>query len=149
MMDKEQMKNAILEAKKAKGMRWHEIANEIGMAPVWTAAAGMGEASATEEIAQKMCAVLELDDDVAQALQEAPLKGQWLDRTIPNDPMLYRFYEILSVYGPSIKECVQEEFGDGIMSAIDLTVDVQRDEQPEGDRVQITLNGKFLPYKRW
>ena len=119
------------------------------MAPVWTATCGLGEASATQEIAQKLTAVLDLGDDVADALMECPTKGEWLARSIPNDPMLYRFYEILSVFGPGIKDCVQEEFGDGIMSAIDFTVDVEREENPKGDRVKIVMNGKFLPYMRW
>ncbi|AWN14817.1 Cyanate hydratase [Salinisphaera sp. LB1] len=149
MIDKQQMKRAILEAKKAKGMRWSEIAESIGMAPVWTASLALGEASATEEIAEKLCALLDLDAQVAEALQEPPLKGQWLDRTVPTDPMIYRFYEIMAVYGPAVKACVHEEFGDGIMSAIDFMIDVERVPDPKGDRVKITMNGKFLPYVRW
>ena len=143
------MTRAILDAKKAKGLRWDEIAAEISMAPVWTATACLGEASATEEQAQKITAVLDLGDDVADALQECPLKGQWMDKTIPSDPLLYRFYEILSVFGPGAKQCIHEEFGDGIMSAIDFTIDVAREEHPKGDRVKIVMNGKFLPYVRW
>lgn len=148
-MNKQEMKQAILKAKKAKGLRWDHIAGEIGMSPVWTATCCLGEASATEELAQKLTAVLDLDDDVAEALMECPMKGEWLARGIPNDPMLYRFYEILSVFGPGIKDYVHEEFGDGIMSAIDFMVDVEREENPKGDRVKITMNGKFLPYVRW
>lgn len=148
-MDKKQMTRAILDAKKAKGMRWDEIAKQIGMAPVWTASLALGESSAPEDIAQKLVAVLDLGDDVADALQEYPLKGQWMDRTVPADPMLYRFYEAMAVYGPAVKACVQEEFGDGIMSAIDFMIDVEREENPKGDRVKIIMNGKFLPYVRW
>jgi cyanate lyase len=148
-VEKKDMTRAILDAKKAKGLRWDEIAAEIGMAPVWTATACLGEASATEEQAQKITAVLDLGDDVADALQECPLKGQWMDKTIPSDPLLYRFYEILSVFGPGVKQCIHEEFGDGIMSAIDFTIDVAREEHPKGDRVKIVMNGKFLPYVRW
>lgn len=148
-MDKTQMTQAILEAKKAKGMRWNEIAAAIDMAPVWTAALSMGEASATPEIAQKLIAALDLDDDVADALQECPLKGSWMDKTVPTDPMIYRFYEIMAVYGPAVKACVHEEFGDGIMSAIDFMIDVEREPDPKGDRVKIVMNGKFLPYVRW
>lgn len=148
-MDKQQMKQTILAAKKAKGMRWNEIAEAIDMAPVWTASAALGESSATEEIAHKLCAALDLDDEVAEALQEPPMKGQWLEGTVPTDPMLYRFYEAMCVYGPAVKQCVQEEFGDGIMSAIDFMIDVEREHDPKGDRVKIIMNGKFLPYRRW
>lgn len=148
-MDKQQMKQAILAAKKARGMRWSDVAEAIGMAPVWTASLGLGESSATEEIAHKLCAALDLDDEVAEALQEPPMKGQWLDRTIPVDPLLYRFYEAMAVYGPAVKDCVHEEFGDGIMSAVDFMIDVERVPDPKGDRVKITMNGKFLPYLRW
>jgi len=143
------MKRAILEAKKAKGMRWNEIADSIGMAPVWTASLALGESSATEEIAEKLCATLDLDADVAEALQEPPLKGQWLDQTVPTDPLIYRLYEAMAVYGPAVKSCIHEEFGDGIMSAIDFMIDVDRVPDPKGDRVKITMNGKFLPYRRW
>lgn len=148
-MDKQQMKRTILEAKKAKGLRWDDIAETIGMAPVWTATACLGEASATEDIAHKLCAALGLDDEIAEALQEPPLKGQWMDKTVPTDPLIYRFYEIMAVYGPAVKECIHEEFGDGIMSAIDFKLDVEREPDPKGDRVKITMNGKFLPYVRW
>lgn len=148
-MDKQQMTEAILAAKKKKGLRWDAIAGEIGMAPVWTASVCLGESSATEAIAQKLCAALDLGDDVADALQECPLKGQWMDKTVPTDPLIYRFYEIMAVYGPAVKQVVHEEFGDGIMSAIDFKMDVEREEDPKGDRVKIIMNGKFLPYVRW
>lgn len=148
-MDRQTARNAILEAKRAQGVSWSQIASEIGMAPVWTAALALGEASATEDIARKLCLLLGLDDAVAAALQRPPLKGQNMDRVVPTDPLLYRFYEILSVFGPALKECIHEEFGDGIMSAIDFTVDVERDPAPDGDRVRVVMNGKFLPYKRW
>lgn len=148
-MDRQAARQIILEAKEAKGKSWAKIAAAIGMAPVWTASLALGEASATEEVAQKLCALLDLDDEVARALQRPPLKGQNMDRVVPTDPLLYRFYEILSVFGPALKECIHEEFGDGIMSAIDFTVDVAREPSPEGDRVKIVMNGKFLPYRRW
>ncbi|GAB3670723.1 cyanase [Salinisphaera aquimarina] len=148
-MEKKAMTRAILDAKKNKGMRWDAIAEQIGMAPVWTASLALGESSATEEIAQKLCAVLDLGDDVADALMVCPLKGQWMEKTVPTDPMIYRFYEIMSVYGTSVKEVVHEEFGDGIMSAIDFTLDVEREPNPSGDRVKIVMSGKFLPYVRW
>ena len=148
-MEKQAMTRAILDAKKARGMRWTEIADQIGMSPVWTASLALGESSAPEDIAQKLCAVLDLGDDVADALQVCPLKGQWRDKTVPTDPMIYRFYEIMAVYGPAVKACVHEEFGDGIMSAIDFKMDVEREPDPKGDRVKIVMSGKFLPYVRW
>jgi cyanate lyase len=82
-------------------------------------------------------------------LIDYPLKGQSLGQTVPTDPLVYRFYEILQVYGLTLKELIQEKFGDGIMSAIDFTMDIQKQEDPKGDRVVVTLNGKFLPYKKW
>ena len=148
-MEKQAMTRAILDAKKARGTRWTEIADQIGMSPVWTASLALGESSAPEDIAQKLCAVLDLGDDVADALQVCPLKGQWMDKTVPTDPMIYRFYEIMAVYGPAVKACVHEEFGDGIMSAIDFKMDVEREPDPKGDRVKIVMSGKFLPYVRW
>ncbi|MES1927053.1 cyanase [Salinisphaera sp. T31B1] len=148
-MDKQQMTRTILEAKKAQKMRWSEIAAEIGMSPVWTASLALGESSAPQDIAEKLCAVLDLDDEVAEALQVCPLKGEWMTHTVPRDPLIYRFYEIMAVYGPAVKACVHEEFGDGIMSAIDFKLDIEREPDPKGDRVKVIMSGKFLPYVRW
>lgn len=148
-MDKTQMTEAILAAKKAKGLSWADIASEIGMSPVWTASAALGENSATQVLAEKLCAALDLGDEAAEALQVCPTKGNSVDRIVPTDPLLYRFYEIMAVYGSSIKDVIHEEFGDGIMSAIDFTLDIAREENPKGDRVKVVMSGKFLPYVRW
>lgn len=101
-----------------------------------------------KEEAEKIVSLLELDESVAETLQEIPYRGS-LDETVPVDPLIYRFYEIIQVYGMPIKEIIHEKFGDGIMSAIDFTMDIERKELPDGDRVVITLDGKFLPTKKW
>ena len=100
----------------------------------------------TKGEADAAASLLDLDDDVRQALQEQPTRGA-LDSAVPVDPTIYRFYEVLQVYGPTIKELIHEEFGDGIMSAINFRLDVSREPDPGGDRVVVTLNGKFLPYQ--
>jgi cyanate lyase len=146
-MTKEDMKAAILAAKDKSGMSWEQIAAAIGMSPVWTTSACLGMNSMNEDNAKAMCRVLELSDEVAKALQVCPHK-QW-DKTIPTDPVIYRFYEMINVYGDTIKALIHEKFGDGIMSAIDFSMDIAKQEHPKGDRVVITLDGKFLPYKSW
>jgi cyanate lyase len=149
-MDRAEMTRVLLEAKKRKGMSFEQLAAAVGMAEVYVASVFYGENSATREIAQKLASVLDLSEAVQTALVEFPLKGNSLGaRSIPTDPLLYRFYEILVVYGLSLKDVIQEKFGDGIMSAIDFTMDVQKQPDPKGDRVLITMSGKFLPYKRW
>jgi len=148
-MEKTEMTRRILQAKKSKGLSWAAIAGEVSMSPVWTASTALGENSATESIAHKLCAVLDLSDEVAEALQECPMKGNSVDGQVPTDPLIYRFYEIMAVYGTSIKEIIHEEFGDGIMSAIDFSLDIAREENPKGDRVKVVMSGKFLPYARW
>ena len=103
--------------------------------------------SLKKEPADKVCAVLNLPPEVSTALQEFPHKS-W-DKTVPTDPVIYRFYEAIGVYGDTMKELIHEKFGDGIMSAIDFSMDIDKEENPQGDRVVITMNGKFLPYKSW
>ncbi|MCB1756042.1 MAG: cyanase [Gammaproteobacteria bacterium] len=147
-MTKSDMREAVLAAKAEKGLGWEEIAARVGCAPVFLCAACLGEHSLTGEQAQRLAAVLDLDDAAARALSEYPIKGQ-RGEALMSDPLVYRFKEIALVYGEAIKLTVQEKFGDGIMSAIDFTMDVDRIEDPKGDRVQITMSGKFLPYKRW
>ena len=133
-----------------RGVTWQELAKAVGMSEVWLASVFYGESSATEEVATKIARILDLNENVRQAMVEYPIKGSSMgSRTVPTDPLLYRFYEILAVYGLSLKDVIQEKFGDGIMSAIDFTLDVQKVEDPKGDRVAVTMSGKFLPYKRW
>lgn len=148
-MDKQTMRATILAAKKAKGMSWESLGEALGMSPLWTCSACLGENSMPEAEAEKLTAALGLGPDVAEALQECPYKGTSMTKDVPTDPLIYRFYEIMLVYGESVKEIVHEKFGDGIMSAIDFTLDVDRQADPKGDRVVVTMNGKFLPYKRW
>jgi cyanate lyase len=149
-MDKLEMTHTILKAKKNKGLTWETIASRIGMSELWVASCCYGENSMTAETADKFCALLDLGADVRDALLEFPTKGNSLDgKLIPTDPLLYRFYEVLCVYGKSLKDSIQEKCGDGIMSAIDFTLDVKKVEHPKGDRIVVTLDGKFLPYKRF
>jgi cyanate lyase len=138
----------ILAAKKQKGLTYEGIAAAIGRHKVWTAAALLGQATMSKDEAQRSAAALGLEADVAAALQEIPHKGS-LAETVPVDPLIYRFHEITQVYGTTLKVIIHEMFGDGIMSAIDFELDVQRKEDPKGDRVVVTMNGKFLPYKTW
>ncbi|TNE74727.1 MAG: cyanase [Gammaproteobacteria bacterium] len=147
MMNKELMTAKILEAKVGKGMTWETLSETIGMSPVFTTSACLGMNSLTEDKAFALCETLGLDKAVAEALQVCPKKA-W-DDAVPQDPLIYRLYEIVGVYGDTLKEIIHEKFGDGIMSAIDFTMDVEKEENPKGDRVVITMNGKFLPYKAW
>ncbi|WP_372025720.1 cyanase [Tistrella mobilis] len=137
----------ILAAKAAHGLTWEAIAEGIGMSPVWTTSAALGMNSMPPEKAQALVALLDLPAAVVPALVAFPTKV-W-DQAVPTDPAIYRLYEIVGVYGETLKEIIQEKFGDGIMSAIDFTMHVDKVEDPKGDRVKITMNGKFLPYKAW
>jgi cyanate lyase len=149
-MERTEMSKVLLEAKKKKGMTWAELSKAVGLSEVYLASVCYGESSATEEIAQKIAKALDVGEAAQKAMVEFAVKGNSLaGRTLPTDPLLYRFYEILAVYGLSIKDVIQEKFGDGIMSAIDFTLDVTKDPDPKGDRVVVTMSGKFLPYKRW
>src|SRR5262249_20266130 len=138
----------ILAAKKAKGLTFEAIAKGVGRHKVWVTSALLGQAPMSAEEAQKATAALGLGPDVAAALQEIPTKGS-VGRDVPADPLIYRFHEITQVYGTTLKAIIHEMFGDGIMSAIDFELDVQRKEEPTGDRVVVTMSGKFLPYKKW
>jgi cyanate lyase len=146
-MNKLEMTEVILAAKKSSGMGWEAIAEKVGLAPVFLTSACLGMNSLKPEYAAKLCEVLGLDSEVSGVLQEFPHKS-W-DKTIPTDPVIYRFYEAIGVYGETIKEVIHEKFGDGIMSAIDFSMHIDKEENPAGDRVVITMNGKFLPYKSW
>lgn len=138
----------ILGAKSAKGLTFAELARAIGCNPIWPAAVCYRQASTTREQAVTLLDVLGLDHAMAPSLTSCPLKGG-LGPVIPTDPLIYRFYEIMQVYGLPLKDVIQEMFGDGIMSAIDFTMNVEKEEDPKGDRVKITMSGKFLPYKKW
>jgi len=140
----------ILEAKRILGLTWREIAAKIGHdSPVFYTAALLGHHALTAEEAQKAGAALKLDDESAAMLTEIPEERGASLKMPPSDPLIYRLYEIVQGYGPTLKALINEEFGDGIMSAIDFTMNVEREPDPKGDRVKITMSGKFLPYKRF
>ena len=147
-MTRDEATMAVREAKEASGLTWHEIAGRVGRSPVWTTAALLGQAPMSTDEAEAAAEALGLAPEVTAALQRFPMKGS-LDSAVPVDPLIYRFHEITQVYGTTIKELIHEMFGDGIMSAIDFEIDIQRVPDPNGDRVQITYNGKFLPYRKW
>lgn len=138
----------LLTAKKEMGLTFEKIARAVGRHKVWVTAAIMGQATMSAQEANATVKLLGLGPEVAAALQEFPLKGS-LDSTVPVDPLIYRFHEITQVYGTTIKAIIHEMFGDGILSAIDFELDIQRKEDPKGDRVVVTYNGKFLPYRKW
>ena len=147
-MKREEATQKILEAKSARGLTFEAIAQEVGRHKEWTTAALLGQASMSAEEAERAAAVLGLGPDVAQVLQECPMKGS-LHETVPVDPLIYRFHEITQVYGTTLKALIHEMFGDGIMSAIDFEMYIERIEDPKGDRIKVTYNGKFLQYRKW
>lgn len=146
-MDKLAMTEALMAAKASKGVGWQEIGDSVGMSPVWLASACLGMNSAPPEKAAKITNYFGLGEEVKSALEAFPTKV-W-DQAVPTDPLIYRLYEVVGVYGDTLKQVIQEKFGDGIMSAIDFSMEVDKIEDPKGDRVLLTLNGKFLPYKSW
>lgn len=146
-MKKIEMTESIMAARAGSGLGWEEIAAQVGLAPVFLTSACLGMNSLSTEHADKVCEVLGLASDVSAALQAFPHKS-W-DKVIPTDPVIYRWYEIVGVYGETIKELIHEKFGDGIMSAIDFSMHIDKEENPAGDRVRVTMSGKFLPYKSW
>ncbi|NNG14383.1 MAG: cyanase [Gammaproteobacteria bacterium] len=146
-MNKLEMTEVIITAKTTSGLGWEDIAAKVGLAPVFLTSACLGMNSLKPEFADKVCETLGLPAEVSTALQQFPHKS-W-DKAVPTDPVIYRWYEIVGVYGDTIKELIHEKFGDGIMSAIDFSMHIDKEENPAGDRVVVTLNGKFLPYKSW
>lgn len=138
----------LLKAKQVKSMSFQDLGNLIGRDPMWVAALIYRQATASEDEASKLVHALDLPEEIAVELTQFPVKGS-LDPVIPTDPLIYRFYEIMQVYGMPLKAVIQEEFGDGIMSAIDFTLNVEKETDPKGDRVKIVMSGKFLPYKKW
>jgi cyanate lyase len=138
----------ILNAKTAKELTFAALAEIVGCNPVFLAAVCYRQASASHEQAVKLLDALGLDHTLAPSLTGFPVKGGLMP-AVPVDPLLYRFYEILQIYGLPLKDVIQETFGDGIMSAIDFTMQVEKEADPKGDRVKITMSGKFLQYKKW
>ncbi|WP_269614435.1 cyanase [Prochlorococcus marinus] len=138
----------LLNAKKEKGLTFADIGNLLGLDEVWVASLFYGQSTASDEESDKLLTTLGLGKELKEILTTPPVKGS-LDPLIPTDPLIYRFYEIMQVYGMPMKDVIQEKFGDGIMSAIDFTINVDKVEDPKGDRVKVSMCGKFLPYKKW
>lgn len=147
-MDRNEVTQKIISAKIMKKMTWAGIAEKIGASKEWTTAALLGQM--TLNLAQATVAkeLFDLTDEETAWMQIVPYKGS-LPTAVPTDPLIYRWYEIVNVYGTTIKELIHEEFGDGIMSAIDFSMDIRRESDPKGDRVNVVLSGKFLPYKSY
>jgi cyanate lyase len=148
-MTREELTRKILTARRAKGLSWKAIVAEIGGgSAVYLTAALMGQMKLRPEQAEGAAKLFDLGEDEKLMLQEIPYRGS-LPSAVPTDPLTYRFYELVQVYGTTWKELIQEEFGDGIMSAIDFDMSIERQPDPKGDRVKLTLSGKYLPYKEY
>ena len=147
-MDRNEVTRKIIEAKVRNSLKWKDIAERLGQSKEWSTAACLGQMTFTKAQAEVAQGLFGLTDEEAAWLQIVPYKGS-LPTAVPADPLIYRWYEIVSVYGMTIKELIHEEFGDGIMSAIDFSMDITREPDPKGDRVNVVLSGKFLPYKTY
>ena len=143
-----QVTDMIQSAKILKGIKWSHIAEVVGQSKEWSTAACLGQMAMTKQQAEAVGELLELSDEAIAWLQIVPYKGS-LPTEVPTDPLIYRWYELVNVYGTTLKELIHEEFGDGIMSAIDFSMDLQRENDPKGDRVSVVMSGKFLPYKMY
>jgi cyanate lyase len=147
-MNRNDVTEKIIATKVARGLTWAAVAEQVGASKEWTTALCLGQMTATAEQARTLGGIFGLTEDEQKWLQVVPWKGS-LPAAVPTDPLVYRWYEIVSVYGTTIKELIHEEFGDGIMSAIDFSMDIAREPDPKGDRVRVVLSGKFLPYKTY
>ena len=147
-MTREDVTDLIYSLKVQKGIKWADVAKRVGQSKEWVTAACLGQMTLTREQADKVGRIFGLPAEAVKLLQVVPYKGS-LPTAVPTDPLIYRLYELVNVYGITIKELIHEEFGDGIMSAIDFKMDIVREPDPKGDRVVMTLNGKFLPYKTY
>ncbi|MFY4258128.1 cyanase [Achromobacter xylosoxidans] len=147
-MSRAEVTELIVTRRLEKKLSWAAIAEAVGQSKEWTTAALLGQMTLTEEQALAAARLLDLPADAVTQLQVVPYKGS-LPTTVPTDPLIYRFYELINVYGTTFKALINEEFGDGIMSAIDFKMDLTREADPKGDRVQIVMSGKFLPYKTY
>jgi cyanate lyase len=147
-MTRNEVTELIITQKLKLSITWKQLADAISLSKEWTTAALMGQMTLSPEQANIIGGMLALPPEAITQLQVVPYKGS-LPTAVPTDPLIYRFYELISVYGTSIKALIHEEFGDGIMSAIDFNMDIKREADPKGDRVNITMSGKFLPYKTY
>ncbi|CZZ88476.1 cyanate hydratase [Bordetella ansorpii] len=148
MMTRNDVTELVVTRRLEKQLSWAAIAEAVGQSKEWTTAALLGQMTMTREQAEAAGRLLDLPPDAVLQLQVVPYKGS-LPTVVPTDPLIYRFYELVSVYGTTFKALIHEEFGDGIMSAIDFKMDLAREANPNGDRVQIVMSGKFLPYKMY
>ena len=147
-MNRNDVTEKIVTVKVAKGIQWSDVAKKVGLSKEWTTAACLGQMTLDAAQAGIVVEIFNLSTEEQKWLQVVPYKGS-LPTAVPTDPLIYRWYELVSVYGTTIKELIHEEFGDGIMSAIDFSMDIQRQPDPKGDRVNVVLSGKFLPYKTY
>jgi len=147
-MKREDVTDLIAFRKIKLGVKWSAVAKKVGHSKEWTTAACLGQMQMTKRQAEIVGRIFDLPEEAVLILQTVPYKGS-LATSVPTDPLIYRWYEIVSVYGTTIKELIHEEFGDGIMSAIDFSMDIARQPDPKGDRVHVELSGKFLPYKTY
>ena len=147
-MNRNDVTEMIIETKVRKGLKWDDVAREVGMSKEWVTAGCLGQMTFDAKQAGVIARIFELPADAEKWLQEVPYRGS-LPTSVPTDPLIYRFYELVSVYGTTFKALIHEEFGDGIMSAIDFKMDLQREPNPNGDRVNIVMSGKFLSYKTY
>jgi cyanate lyase len=138
----------IVAAKIKKGVKWADVAKKVGLSKEWVTAGCLGQMTFDAAQAKTIGKIFDLPPEAVRLLQVVPYKGS-LPTAVPTDPLIYRFYELVSVYGTTFKELIHEEFGDGIMSAIDFNMDLKREPDPKGDRVKIVMSGKFLPYKTY
>ena len=147
-MNRIEVTEKIIGTKVSQGITWESVAKKVGQSKEWTTALCLGQMTANAEQAAALGEMFDLSEEEKKWLQVVPYKGS-LPTAVPTDPLIYRWYEIVSVYGTTIKELIHEEFGDGIMSAIDFSMDITRQADPKGDRVNVVLSGKFLPYKTY
>ena len=147
-MSRVEVTEKIVANKVAKGLKWADVAEKVGLSKEWVTAACLGQMTLTAEQAGVVAGIFGLTEEEKKWLMVVPYKGS-LPTSVPTDPLIYRFYELVSVYGTTFKELIHEEFGDGIMSAIDFKMDMTREAHPKGDRVKIVMSGKFLPYKTY
>ena len=147
-LQREDVTEMIVGSKIRQELSWAAVAEKVGQSKEWVTAACLGQMTLTKEQATKVGEIFGLPEDAVKLLQVVPYKGS-LPTSVPTDPLIYRFYELVMIYGTTFKELIHEEFGDGIMSAIDFKMDLQRQSDPNGDRVKIVMSGKFLPYKTY
>lgn len=144
-MTRNEITEQIVVARLTKGLSWQELADAIDRPVVWTTSALLGQHPIPAELGKVLVEMLGLDESAVAVLAAVPMRGG-LPTAVPTDPTIYRFYEALQVYGPALKELIHEQFGDGIMSAINFSVEMEKKPHPTGDRVVVTFDGKFLPY---